>query len=82
MPPFPAALDDLIAVHRAVLQARLPENIVVAATSAEGNLAAALILRLENEQLPLTGSLVLLSVEVTSTRPATPISLAGSSNGT
>lgn len=62
--PFPAALDDLIAVYRAALETRAPADIVVAGTSAGGNLAAALMLRLKDESLPLPGSLVLLSPEV------------------
>ncbi len=62
--PFPAALDDLIAVYRAALGIRAPEDIAVAGTSAGGNLAAALALRIKDERLPLPGSLALLSPEV------------------
>ena len=62
--PYPAALDDCIAVYRAALEARSPEDIVVSGASAGGNLAAALLLRARDEGLPMPGALVLLSPEV------------------
>ena len=40
--PYPAALDDCIAVYRRLLEMRPPERIVVGGGSAGGNLAAAL----------------------------------------
>jgi epsilon-lactone hydrolase len=62
--PFPAALDDVTAVYRALLDQRRPSDIVVGGSSAGGNLAAALLLRAKDEGLPLPGALVLLSPEV------------------
>jgi len=62
--PYPAALDDLMAIYRAALKVRDPDHIVVAGTSAGGNLAAALLLRARDEGLAIPGSLVLLSPEV------------------
>jgi acetyl esterase/lipase len=62
--PYPAALDDCIAVYRAALEARSPEDIVVSGASAGGNLAAALLLRARDEGLPMPSALVLLSPEV------------------
>ena len=42
--PYPAALDDVLAVYRGLLEVRAPEQIVVGGGSAGGNLAAALML--------------------------------------
>ena len=62
--PYPAALDDVLAVYRCLLDVRAPEQIVVGGGSAGGNLAAALILRARDEGLPLPVALVLLTPEV------------------
>ncbi|ABW12650.1 Alpha/beta hydrolase fold-3 domain protein [Parafrankia sp. EAN1pec] len=62
--PYPAALDDCLAVYRALLRDRRPEQIVVGGPSAGGNLAAALILRARNEGLPLPAAAVLATPAV------------------
>ena len=62
--PYPAPLDDVLAVYRGLLEVRAPEQIVVGGGSAGGNLAAALILRARDEGLPLPRGLVLLTPEV------------------
>jgi acetyl esterase/lipase len=59
--PYPAALDDVLAVYRGLLDVREPEQIVVGGGSAGGNLAAALILRARDEGLPLPAALILLT---------------------
>ena len=61
--PFPAALDDITAVYRALLDQRAPSDIVVGGGSAGGNLAAALMLRAKDEGLPMPSALVLLTPE-------------------
>ena len=61
--PFPAALDDVTAVYRALLDQRDSSDIVVGGGSAGGNLAAALLLRAKDEGLPLPSALVLLTPE-------------------
>jgi acetyl esterase/lipase len=61
--PYPAALDDCIAVYRRLLEVQAPEHIVVGGGSAGGNLAAALMLRARDEGLPLPAALVLLTPE-------------------
>ena len=43
--PYPAALDDCLAVYRHALKERPPTKIIVSGASAGGNLAAALVLR-------------------------------------
>src|SRR3984957_10609476 len=61
--PYPAALDDVLAVYRGLLDVRPPEQIVVGGGSAGGNLAAALMLRARDEGLPLPAALILLTPE-------------------
>ena len=62
--PYPAALDDCVAVYRGLLERFAPERIVVGGGSAGGNLAAALMLRARHEDLPLPAALVLLTPEI------------------
>lgn len=62
--PFPAALDDVTAVYRALLEVRRPSQIIVGGGSAGGNLAAALMLRAAAEGLPMPAGLVLHTPEV------------------
>jgi epsilon-lactone hydrolase len=61
--PYPAALDDVLAVYRGLLSVRAPQLIVIGGGSAGGNLAAALMLRARDEGLPLPAALVLLTPE-------------------
>jgi acetyl esterase/lipase len=62
--PYPAALDDCMAVYKALLEQRSPRDIFVGGASAGGNLAAALIVRARDEGLPMPAGLVLLTPEV------------------
>ncbi len=62
--PYPAALDDCVAVYRHALDQRAPEDIFVGGGSAGGNLAAALMLRAKDEGLPMPAALVLGTPEV------------------
>lgn len=67
MPPrfrYPAALDDCVAAYRALIARHPPRRIVVQGSSAGGNLAAALMLRLRDEDLPFPAGLILQSPEV------------------
>ncbi|GAA3629254.1 hypothetical protein GCM10022236_34440 [Microlunatus ginsengisoli] len=57
--PYPAAVDDSLAVYRALLKVRDPAHVVVGGASAGGNLAAALLLRARDEGLPMPAALVL-----------------------
>lgn len=67
MPPdhlYPAALDDAVAVYRALVAQWGAGAIIIGGTSAGGNLAAALVLRARDEGLPLPAACVLLTPEV------------------
>lgn len=57
--PFPAALDDAVAVWRALSASTDPRRIAIEGTSAGGGLALALMLRCKDEGLPLPGALAL-----------------------
>ena len=59
--PYPAALDDAVAVYRAVLEQTPASRIAVSGESAGGGLAVALLLRLREAGLPLPTVSVLLS---------------------
>lgn len=62
--PYPAALDDCVAVYRDALERQSPDRIIVSGTSAGGNLAAALLLRAKANGLPLPAALVLLTPQL------------------
>jgi acetyl esterase/lipase len=60
--PYPAALEDALTVYVQMLAFGIaPENLVVGGESAGGNLAAALLLKLRDSQLPQPAGLYLLS---------------------
>ncbi len=62
--PYPAALDDCVAVYRALADSYAPGNIIVGGASAGGNLAAATVLRARDEGMPLPAALILLTPEL------------------
>ncbi|WP_409330829.1 alpha/beta hydrolase [Trujillonella humicola] len=62
--PYPAGLDDCVAVYRALLEVRDPGDVFVGGNSAGGNLAAALMVRAKEEGLPMPAALVLETPEV------------------
>jgi epsilon-lactone hydrolase len=62
--PYPAALDDCLAVYRTLLEVRDPQDVFVGGASAGGNLAAALLVRAKDEGLPMPAAAVLLTPEV------------------
>jgi monoterpene epsilon-lactone hydrolase len=64
LPPewaMPDAVQDALAVYRALLEHTDPDRIVVAGDSAGGNLAHELVLHAADEGLPIPAALVLLS---------------------
>ena len=62
--PYPTPLDDCLAVYRALLEVKRPEQIVVGGGSAGGNLAAALMLKARADGLPMPACLLLMTPEV------------------
>jgi monoterpene epsilon-lactone hydrolase len=62
--PYPAGLDDCLAVYRAALERCGPDRLVVGGASAGGNLAAATLLRARDAGLAMPAALVLLTPEV------------------
>lgn len=60
--PFPAGIDDAVAVYRALLeQGYKPEDIVISGDSAGGGLSMATLLSLRHAGVPLPAAAVLLS---------------------
>lgn len=55
--PYPAALDDALAVYRELLKTYPPEKIGVFGTSTGGGMTLALVLRARAEGLPLPGAI-------------------------
>ncbi|MCS7482418.1 alpha/beta hydrolase [Umezawaea endophytica] len=62
--PYPAALDDAIAVYRRLVRERGPSRVFVGGDSAGGNIATALLLRAKDAGLPMPAALVLNSPQV------------------
>lgn len=55
--PYPAAMDDAIAVYREIIKTHHPKNIGVFGTSTGGGMSLALILRAKVEHLPLPAAI-------------------------
>lgn len=55
--PFPAAMDDAVAVWRELAKTHDPRNMAVFGTSAGGAMTLALVLRARTEQLPLPAAI-------------------------
>ena len=55
--PYPAALDDAVAVYRELLKTSEAKNIGIFGTSAGGSLTFATVLRAKMENLPLPGAI-------------------------
>ncbi len=62
--PYPAPLDDCVAVYRALLRDHAPDQIIIGGGSAGANLAAAVILRGRDEGLPLPAGALLMTPEL------------------
>ena len=55
--PFPAALDDAIAVWKVAVTMAKPENMAIFGSSAGGGLTLALVLRAKQDRLPLPAAI-------------------------
>lgn len=71
--PFPAAIDDCVAVYRTLADEVAPESLAVVGESAGGNAALATLIRARDEGVPLAGAAVLLS-------PWVDLTFSGGSN--
>jgi epsilon-lactone hydrolase len=73
--PFPAAVDDVVAVYKEMLKGYKPKNIGIFGTSAGGILTAEVAVKLKQSGLPLPGALGLFSILADYSRPADSQSL-------
>ncbi len=55
--PYPAAMDDAMAVYKAATQMADPKNIAIFGTSTGGGMTLAMVLRAKAEGLPLPGAI-------------------------
>jgi epsilon-lactone hydrolase len=55
--PYPAAMDDAMAVWREVVKTTDPKNIAIFGTSTGGGMTLAMVLRAKDEHLPLPGAI-------------------------
>jgi epsilon-lactone hydrolase len=67
--PFPAAVDDVVAVYKELLKTYKPHNIGIFGTSAGATLTAEVAARLAQSGTPLPGALGLFSVHPDYSRP-------------
>ncbi|MFK0735482.1 MAG: alpha/beta hydrolase [Gloeotrichia echinulata GP01] len=59
--PFPAALNDCLAIYQELINQYSPKNIGILGDSAGGSLALATLLKAQDMGLPMPGAVVLLS---------------------
>lgn len=62
--PYPAALEDTVAVYQALLADYAPENIIISGASGGANIAAAAVLKVRDMGLPMPAAVVLLTPEL------------------
>ena len=55
--PYPAAMDDAMAVYKAAIKVTPPHNIAIFGTSTGGGMTLAMVLRAKAEKLPLPGAI-------------------------
>ncbi|MGB7845658.1 MAG: alpha/beta hydrolase [Candidatus Acidiferrum sp.] len=68
--PFPAAVDDVVAVYKELLKDHKPQNIGIFGTSAGGILTAEVAVKLKQSGIPLPAALGLFSILGDFSRPA------------
>ncbi|MGB7494530.1 MAG: alpha/beta hydrolase [Candidatus Acidiferrum sp.] len=68
--PFPAAVDDVVAVYKELLKDHKPQNIGIFGTSAGGILTAEVAVKLKQSSVPLPGALGLFSILADVSRPS------------
>ncbi len=73
--PFPAAVDDVVAVYKELLKTYQPQNIGIFGTSAGGILTAEAAVRFKQLRLPLPGALGLFTILADFSRPSDSLNL-------
>ncbi len=73
--PFPAAVDDVVAVYKEMLKTYKPQNIGVFGTSAGGILTAEVAVKVKQLGLPLPGALGLFTMHADFSRPSDSLNL-------
>ena len=68
--PFPAAVEDVVAVYQELLKEYKPQNIGIFGTSAGGILTAEVAVKLKQSGLPLPAALGMFSILADFSRPA------------
>jgi epsilon-lactone hydrolase len=68
--PFPAAVDDVVAVYNELLKDHKPQNIGIFGTSAGGILTAEVAVKLKQSGIPLPGALGLFSMLADFSQPS------------
>ncbi len=59
--PFPAAVDDCVAVYRELIKTYHPKKVAISGASAGGNLAGAVTLKIRDLGLPLPGAVGMMT---------------------
>ena len=59
--PFPAAVDDCVAVYRELIKIYDPKKMAISGASAGGNLAGAVTLKIRDSGLPLPGAVGMMT---------------------
>jgi len=75
--PFPAAVDDTIAVYKEVLKTHQPQNVALYGTSAGAILTAEVAVRMKKLGLPLPAALGIFSGEGDYSRPGDSLFIYG-----
>jgi monoterpene epsilon-lactone hydrolase len=73
--PFPAAVDDVVAVYKELLKDHQPQNIGIFGTSAGAILTAEVAVKLKQSGLPLPAALGMFSMLADFSRPADSMNL-------
>ncbi len=73
--PFPAAVDDVVAVYKELLKTYQPRNIGIFGTSAGGILTAEAAVKFKQLRLPLPGALGLFTILADFSRPSDSLNL-------
>jgi len=59
--PFPAAVDDCVAVYREIIKTYEPKKVAISGGSAGGNLAGTVTLKIRDSGLPMPGAVAMLT---------------------